>query len=98
MFVVESEVLAPVEGQGVLTAAFSNRLHAVDSFPGFISLEVWQDRKTPGRFVMISRWESRDTFRAYMRSPANRASHARVPKGPLGPRPGAYREYDLVAE
>ena len=47
---------------------------------------------------MISRWDSRDSFRAYMRSPANRASHARVPKGPLGPRPGAYREYDLVAE
>ena len=97
MFVVESEVLVPPEGQGGLAAAFSNRLHAVDDFPGFIGLEVWQDRKDPCRFVMVSRWKSRAEFRAYMRSPAHRASHARVPKGSHGPRPGRYREYDLVA-
>ena len=97
MFVVESEVLVPALGEEGLTTAISNRLHAVDGFQGFIDLEVWRDLRKPGRFVMVSRWESRVAYRAYMRSPANRASHARVPKGPLGARPGRYDEYELVA-
>jgi len=97
VFVVESEVLVPEGGSEDLAAAFADRLHAVDDFPGFLGLEVWRDRRDRSRFVLISRWNSREEFRAYMRSPANRASHARVPKGPLGPRQGSYREYDLVA-
>ena len=87
MFVVESEVLVPPEGQAALAEAFRGRLHGVDAHPGFVGLEVWQDRKDGCRFVMVTRWDSRDSYRTYMRSPANRASHARVPKGEQGPRP-----------
>ncbi|HVD01664.1 MAG TPA: antibiotic biosynthesis monooxygenase [Candidatus Dormibacteraeota bacterium] len=96
MFVVESEVLVALEGQAALETAFSNRLHGVDAVDGFMGLEVWHDRKDGCRFVMVTRWDSRDSYRAYMRSPANRISHARVPKGEHAPRPGRYSEYELV--
>jgi heme-degrading monooxygenase HmoA len=39
---------------------------------------VWQSDRDPGELVMVSRWRDRAAFRAYMRSDAHAASHARI--------------------
>jgi heme-degrading monooxygenase HmoA len=97
LYVAISEVSVPEAGIERLKAAFGNRLGAVDGWPGFMGLEVIQDRRERGRFLMISRWSSRDAFRSYMRSHDHRRSHARVPTGDAAPRLAGFAEYDWVA-
>jgi heme-degrading monooxygenase HmoA len=97
MYIAISEVSVPVGGIECLKAAFCNRLRAVDAWPGFIGLEVLQDRREQGRFLMVTRWSSKEAFRSYMRSSDHRRSHARVPVGDAGPRLAGFREYEKVA-
>lgn len=96
-YVAISEIAVPLPGVSDLEAAFRNRLGAVDSWPGFLGLEVLQDRRRAGRYLMICRWESREHFLAYMRSDDHRRSHARIPTGAAGPSPAGFSEYDLVS-
>lgn len=92
-----SEISVPAGGAGSLRQAFAERLGAVDSWPGFAGLELLQDRKNPGRYLMITRWATRAQFLAYMRSEDHRRSHQRIDRGPAGPRPAGFSEYDQVA-
>ena len=62
-----------------LVAAFRRRARLVDSFDGFVDLEVWQSDRDVGEVVMVSRWRDREAFSAYMRSDAHRISHERIP-------------------
>ena len=64
-----------------LVAAFRRRAGLVDAFDGFVDLQVWQSDRDPGEIVMVSRWDTRAHFTAYMRSAAHRASHARIDPG-----------------
>ena len=61
-----------------LVSAFRQRMHLVDDAPGFIDLEVWCSDREPGEVIMVSRWRDREAFKAYMRSGAHAASHARL--------------------
>jgi heme-degrading monooxygenase HmoA len=92
-----SEISVPLEGGAALQLAFQDRLRAVDGWPGFTGLELLQDRRHPGRYLMITRWASKGQFLAYMRSTDHQRSHARIVKGPLGPRAAGFSDYDLVA-
>lgn len=98
VYVAISEIAVPLAGANALEGAFRDRLGAVDSWPGFLGLEVLQDRRKTGRYLMICRWETREHFLAYMRSEDHRRSHARIPDGPDGPSPAGFSEYDRIAE
>ena len=95
MYVTISEIHCEESGVARLQEAFRDRLHAVDHFQGFLGLEVLQDRRRRGRFLMVTRWDSRASFLAYMKSPEHAASHARIPRDPR-PRPAGLTEYELV--
>jgi heme-degrading monooxygenase HmoA len=97
-YVAVSEIAVPVAGAPALESAFRDRMGAVDAWPGFLGLEVLQDRRKAGRYLMICRWESREQFLAYMRSDDHRRSHARIPQGPAAPSPAGFSEYTLVSE
>lgn len=96
-YVAVSEIAVDVEGADALETAFANRLRAVESWPGFEGLELLADRRKQGRYLMLSRWRSREVFVAYMRSAAHEASHARIPDGPHAPRAAGFDEFDVVA-
>lgn len=98
MYVAISEISVTLEGAGPLVTAFRRRLGVVDAWPGFLGLEVLEDRRHPGRYLMISRWESQERFREYMRSEDHRHSHSRIPTGPNAPRAAGFSDYDLVAQ
>jgi heme-degrading monooxygenase HmoA len=97
VYVTISEIHCEEAGVSRLRDAFRDRLHAVDSFPGFLGLEVLQDRRRRGRFLMVTRWTSRSSFLLYMKSPEHAASHARIPRHPARPRPAGLTEYELVS-
>jgi heme-degrading monooxygenase HmoA len=66
---------------GELVAAFRRRAGLVDAFEGFVDLQVWQSDRDPGEIVMVSRWETRAHFTAYMRSREHKVSHDRIDPG-----------------
>lgn len=51
----------------------------MESHEGFIDLQVWRSDRDPAEVLMVSRWEDRDAFKAYMRSADHKTSHARIP-------------------
>ena len=95
--VVVSELTVDIEGAAALETAFRNRLGEVDGFPGHLALQVWKDGRHPGRYLMVTWWESEVTFRAYMRSESHRRSHDRIPSDPVRARPVHVDRYSLVA-
>ena len=96
-YVALSEIRVDAEGVDALRAAFDDRLRAVDRWEGFLGLELLADRRDAGRYVMVSRWTSREVFVEYMRSQDHRRSHARIPGGPHAPRAAGFDEFDVVA-
>lgn len=92
-----SELRVPAGGREALLAAFRNRLGAVESWPGFVDLQVWQDRAADDRFVMVTWWRDEAAFRAYLASDAFARSSERVPRGPDGPRRSALQRFEVVA-
>jgi heme oxygenase (mycobilin-producing) len=97
-YVAISEISVPEAGVTGLERAFEQRLGAVDAWPGFQGLELLQDRRVGGRYLMICRWDTHEHFLAYMRSEDHKRSHARIPRGPEGPVPAGFSEYNQVAE
>lgn len=61
-----------------LVAAFRDRAGLVDSFDGFVDLEVWQSDADQSELMMVSRWRDRSAFKAYMRSREHGLSHDRI--------------------
>lgn len=96
-FVAHSEIRATGGGEVALTAAFRDRLGEVERWPGFERLEVWQDERDDGRFVMVSWWDDKDSFSAYMRSSSHQRSHDRIPDGSRRPRPVSFSRFRVVA-
>lgn len=94
--VVTSELHVPEGGEAALETAFQGRLHAVDGWAGFIRLEVWRDGRAPGRYMLVTWWECRAAYLAYMHSDDHRMSHARVPTGDAAPRAVAIQRYEVV--
>lgn len=96
-FVAHSEIRVPAAGAASLISAFEGRLGEVEPWPGFERLEVWQDERDDGRFVMVSWWDDKESFQTYMRSESHRRSHDRIPSGPDAPRPESFSRFRVVA-
>jgi heme-degrading monooxygenase HmoA len=81
MFVSLSEIAMEEAGGSVLEAAFRARSRLVDGHDGFLGLELLRDVGQRGRYVLVTRWRSREDFRRYMKSGDYRAAHARQHAG-----------------
>src|SRR5215210_947541 len=81
MYVSLSRLRVPADRAPELVAAFRRRASLVDAFDGFVDLQVWPSDRDPGELVMVSRWDSRAHFTAYMRSREHRTSHDRIDPG-----------------
>jgi len=81
MYVSMSRLAIPAERATELIGAFRDRSRLVESADGFIDLQVWQSDRDAGEILMVSRWRDRDSFKAYMKSDAHKASHDRIDPG-----------------
>ncbi len=91
-----SELAVPVAAAEALEEAFQDRLGEVDGWPGFQRLEVWRDPRHPGRYLMVSWWDSRESFSAWMQSDAHDRSHARIPTKAGAPRAVRFDRYEVI--
>jgi heme-degrading monooxygenase HmoA len=78
VYVSLSRLRVPAHTSEELIAAFRRRAHLVDGAPGFVDLQVWRSDRDAGEILMVSRWQDREAFKAYMRSPEHRLSHERI--------------------
>ncbi|HKV90761.1 MAG TPA: antibiotic biosynthesis monooxygenase [Thermoplasmata archaeon] len=73
-------VETPGEAEQVLNA-FRHRSGKVDLQPGFLKFEVWREEE--GREVLVlTRWERKEDFLAWVESPAFRQAHAHAGSSP----------------
>ncbi|HXT19044.1 MAG TPA: antibiotic biosynthesis monooxygenase [Gemmatimonadaceae bacterium] len=79
MFVFISHLTVPVEDQTALERHFHERSRLVDSFPGFLYLQLLRPQAGEAAFAFLTAWDSRDAFSRYMRSEAHAMSHSREP-------------------
>jgi len=56
---------------------FSTRAHAIDQMPGFIDMYVLRPSKPNEPYLIISNWESEESFKSWTTSPAFIEGHKR---------------------
>ncbi len=78
MYVSLSRLRVPAHASEALIAAFRRRAHLVDQADGFVDLQVWRSDRDAGEILMVSRWQDREAFKAYMKSEEHRISHERI--------------------
>jgi heme oxygenase (mycobilin-producing) len=83
MFVFISHLTVPEGDREALERHFRERSGLVDDFPGFLYLQLLRPlgghADGGGSHTFLTAWESRESFRRYMRSREHAASHAREP-------------------
>ena len=78
MYIALSRLRVDPSRSDELVRAFRARAHLVDSFDGFLGLEVWRSVRDEAELIMVSRWTDRACFTSYMRSAEHRISHDRI--------------------
>jgi heme-degrading monooxygenase HmoA len=79
MFLFISHLDVPEDDRSSLEQHFRERARLVDTFPGFLYLQVLRPQAGSAAFSFLSAWESREAFAAYMRSDAHAVSREREP-------------------
>ncbi len=79
MFVFISHLTVPEEDRAELERHFRERSRLVDSFPGFLYLQLMRPQSGDATHTFLTAWESREDFRRYMGSEEHATSHGREP-------------------
>jgi heme oxygenase (mycobilin-producing) len=80
MFVFISHLSVPEEDRRELERYFHERSRLVDSFPGFLYLQLLRPESGDASHTFLTAWRDREAFRSYMRSEEHAHSHSREPK------------------
>ena len=79
MFVFISHLTVPEPDHDELERYFRERSKLVDGFPGFLYLQLLRPQAGGATHTFLTAWESRDSFRRYMKSEEHALSHGREP-------------------
>lgn len=77
-FVAINVLTVPAERREVLEQRFASRAGAVDTTPGFQAFELLRPVDGEDRYLVYTRWDSRDAFTAWTASQAFGSGHART--------------------
>ncbi|MCC6484619.1 MAG: antibiotic biosynthesis monooxygenase [Armatimonadetes bacterium] len=76
--IVINEITCAKSYQARFEKLFKSRVHAIDGSPGFVAMRVLQDSKKPLSYLVMTLWESEETFLAWTKSEEFRDGHKRV--------------------
>ena len=76
MIVSMFHIQVPPAGVEGFERSWQNRAGMVDEMPGFRGLEVLRDGRTPGAYIVMTRWDSQTDFERWSNSPEFVAGHA----------------------
>lgn len=94
MIVSLFHVTVPVEAAERFEQSWTQRAGQVDKMPGFKGMEVLKDGATPGRYIVLTRWETKADFDGWAQSPA--FTHAHGSTGGAGARGGAVEFFEVL--
>jgi heme-degrading monooxygenase HmoA len=78
MIVSLFHVTVPAQAVEPFERSWQQRAGKVDAMPGFRGLEVLRAGETPGKYIVLTRWETREDFDRWASSPEFVAGHART--------------------
>ena len=99
MISVANRIHVNAEYHDAFEARFRDRAGLVDGMPGFIANHVLHPNRDGDPFVVLTFWESRESFKAWTTSDAFRQGHARsgtLPKDALSG-PNVLEIHEVVA-
>lgn len=76
MIVSMFHVQVPAEATAPFERSWQQRAGKVDAMSGFHGLEVLRDGVTPGKYIILTHWETREDFDQWVNSPEFTAGHA----------------------
>lgn len=79
MFVFISHLTVPEGDREELEQHFRERSGLVDTFPGFLYLQLLRPLAAGATHTFLTAWEDRESFRRYMSSAEHAQSHGREP-------------------
>jgi len=85
---------------------FGSRAHAIDRMPGFINMEVLKPSDGSNVYLIVSHWESQDSFKDWTRSSEFLEGHKRgfedikiaKEKGEELPMTSDFKTYEIIAK
>lgn len=80
-FVAINVLQVPPEMRETLEQRFAGRAGEVDRMPGFEHFELLRPVDGQDRYLVYTRWDSRASFEAWVRSPAFGTGHAQASAG-----------------
>jgi heme-degrading monooxygenase HmoA len=96
MIVSLFHVQVPAEMVGRFEQSWRQRAGQVDKMPGFLGLEVLRDGATPGKYIVLTRWDSKEDFERWATSPEFAAGHAR--RDQSGAQGGGVEFYEVLLD
>jgi heme-degrading monooxygenase HmoA len=98
MFVFISHLSVPEADRPELERYFHERSRLVDSFPGFLYLQLLRPESGDASHTFLTAWEDREAFRRYMRSEEHAVSHSREPKEIMGRTTVRHEAYEVILD
>ena len=98
MIISMFHVRVPAEAVAGFERSWQQRGGQVDKMPGFRGLEVLRDGQEAGKYIVLTRWDSRESFEGWANSPEFTAAHARSSSGGPGGAQGGGVEFFEVLE
>lgn len=79
--------------------AFQHRPRLVDSFDGFLGIEVVSSVNNPAEILLITRWRDKESYQNWHHGHEYHDSHQGIPKGlKIVPRSTEIRMFEVIAE
>lgn len=78
MFVVCNRVQINPERAPQFEKLFLSRSHMVDQSPGFVSFQLLRPEKSDDSYIVMVVWESKDAYKAWLKSDAFKHGHSRT--------------------
>lgn len=94
MIVSMFHVTVPPQAMEPFERSWQQRAGKVDAMPGFRGLEVLRAGDTPGKYIVLTRWETREDFERWASSREFAAGHART--GGNGAEGGGVEFYEVL--
>ncbi|HEX7240971.1 MAG TPA: antibiotic biosynthesis monooxygenase [Longimicrobiaceae bacterium] len=98
MFVFISHLTVPEQDRDALERHFRERSGLVDSFPGFLYLQLLRPQAGPSTHTFLTAWEDREAFRRYMGSREHAASHSREPADIMARTEVRHEAYEVLMD
>ncbi len=89
MIVSLFHVRVPAQATAGFEESWTKRAGRVDQMPGFKGLEILRAGDEPGKYIVLTRWDSREDFERWASSPEFVAGHARSNQAAQDGQPGA---------